>query len=160
VSIDGTDCLINEPRPFSGKWWSHKHNGPGLRYEVGLSIRNSEIVWIKGPFPCGAWPDITIFCMHLRQKFLPGEKCIADRGYRGEPDFVTTRNDCETRSKRRLLNRIRGRHENVNARLKNWNCVKDRFRHDLSKHGMVFKAVAVLTQLSLKTDEPLFPVFF
>ena len=38
ISIDGTDCQIQEPTPFSPKWFSHKFNGPGIRYEVGILI--------------------------------------------------------------------------------------------------------------------------
>jgi hypothetical protein len=159
VSVDGADFIINEQRPFSGKWFSHKHNGPGLRYEIAISIRNSEIVWIKGPFPCGAWPDITIFRTYLRQQFRPGEKCIGDRGYRGEPTLITTPVNCDTRCKRHLMGRIRGRHETVNVRMKHWHILKSQFRHDISKHGMVFKAVAVLTQLTITSDEPLFSVY-
>eukprot|EP00171_Calliarthron_tuberculosum_P022157 IDg22157t1 len=45
VSVDGTDCSIEEPYPRSTKWYSHKINGPGLRYEIGLSLLHSTIVW-------------------------------------------------------------------------------------------------------------------
>ena len=38
ITLDGTDVSINEPSPFNNKWYSHKLNGPGLRYEVGICI--------------------------------------------------------------------------------------------------------------------------
>lgn len=44
VSLDGADFKIEEPTPFSPKWFSHKFKGPGLRYEVGLCIRTGYIV--------------------------------------------------------------------------------------------------------------------
>ena len=60
MSVDGTDCRIREPSPFNPMWYSHKFSGPGLRYEVGVSIHEEGIVWINGPFPCGSWPDLKI----------------------------------------------------------------------------------------------------
>jgi hypothetical protein len=39
VIVDGTDFRINEPTDFSTKWFSHKFKGPGLRYEVAISIK-------------------------------------------------------------------------------------------------------------------------
>ena len=36
ITIDGTDCEINEPSPFDRKWFSHKLRGAGLRYEIGI----------------------------------------------------------------------------------------------------------------------------
>ena len=38
ASVDGTDFRIQDPVPFSEKWYSYKFKGPGLRYEVGLSV--------------------------------------------------------------------------------------------------------------------------
>ena len=61
LSLDGTDCPINEPRPFNRLWWTKKFNGPGVRYEIALNIRTGEICWINGPFQCGPWPDGSIF---------------------------------------------------------------------------------------------------
>jgi len=44
VSLDGTDFSIYEPTPFDAKWYSHKLNGPGLRYEIGICLRTGDIV--------------------------------------------------------------------------------------------------------------------
>ena len=60
VSIDGTDCSINEPTPFDTKWYSHKLKGPGLHYEVGICIVSGHIVWVSGPHECGSNPDFKI----------------------------------------------------------------------------------------------------
>ena len=43
MSVDGTDFLINEPKPFDNCWFSHKFRGPGLRYEVEVSIEPLKI---------------------------------------------------------------------------------------------------------------------
>ena len=51
VSHHGTDFeMIYEPSRFDRKWFSHKFHGPGLRYEVGLSIFTGEV---NGGVSCG-----------------------------------------------------------------------------------------------------------
>ena len=61
MSVDGTDYKIREPTKFSPKWYSHKFRGPGLRYEIGLSIQTDTIAWTNGPFEAGQWSDLRIF---------------------------------------------------------------------------------------------------
>jgi hypothetical protein len=134
-------------------WYSHKFKGPGLRYEVGVCIQTGDLVWINGPFPCGAWPDIKIFRQDLIGCLTGGEKVEADKGYRGEAHYIKTpRNDVDTI--------VRSRHETVNKRFKQWGCLNKLFRHQPSKHQSVFGAVAVLTQLAIENGEPLFGVFY
>lgn len=72
VSLDGTDFRIREPQPFNKKWFSHKFKAAGVRYEIGISIVEGEIVWASGGFPCGEWPDLKIakelYLQYLRRK--------------------------------------------------------------------------------------------
>ena len=71
LSLDGTHCPIEEPRPFSEIWSSHKlGKAAGLAYEVGIRISAPELVWVHGPFPAGSWPDIDIFRHKLKGKLL------------------------------------------------------------------------------------------
>ena len=81
VTVDGTDCPIQEPIPFSKKWYSHKFKKAGLRYEVAVNIKTGDIVWINGPFPCGSWNDIKIFRCNLKLLIPPGEMVEADKGW-------------------------------------------------------------------------------
>jgi hypothetical protein len=161
VSVDGTDFEIRQKKPFSKAWYSHKFHGPGLRYEVGLSILGGDIVWINGPYQCGAWPDIKIFRDGIIYYLDENERVEADDGYRGEdPAHARTpggfTNDTEHDD---LQQRVRSRHETVNKRFKQWGCLYQRFRHsDLTKHSAAFRAVAVITQLSIEHGEPLFSV--
>ena len=67
VSVDGTDFCIMEPWPFSTKWWSHKFNGPGLRYEIVVCMQTGWIVMVNGPHPCGDWSDLCIAVMICTQ---------------------------------------------------------------------------------------------
>ncbi len=94
VCVHGTDCKIYEPVSFDPKWFSHKFKGPGLRYEVAISIQGGDIVWVHGPFPCGKYPDLKIFQAGLKDKLLPGENVIADSGYSDERcEFIPEGNE-------------------------------------------------------------------
>ena len=46
-SVDGTDCPVNEPTPYSSGWYSHKINAAGLRYEIAVSIERAKIVSVR-----------------------------------------------------------------------------------------------------------------
>ena len=46
-----------------------------------------EIKWINGPFPCGKYADVTIFCASLLTCLDGCERVEADDGYRGESPF-------------------------------------------------------------------------
>jgi len=161
VSVDCTDVEIQEPKPFSSKWYSHKHNGPGLRYEVALSLKRGDIVWIHGPFPCGKWPDIAIFRVSLKSFLDENERVEVDNGYRGEdPISCKTPGGISSMIDNRIVERkrIRARHETVNARLKSFSVLKQVYRHALIDHVDVFSAVAVLVQLGIEEGERLFDI--
>ncbi len=46
----------------------------------------------------------------------------------------------------------------LNGRLKNWVILSQVFHHHIMMHGNVFRACAVVTQLTVKNSEPLFEV--
>ena len=157
VTVDGTDCRVYEPAPFDPKWYSHKFKGPGLRYEIGICIANGHIVWVNGPYPCGAWPDIKIAKHIVYDLFDPNEKAIADAGYKdGERRFITPTGTHNSIS--RLHSLARARHETCNRRLKQFRAIGDKFRHNINKHGVCFHAVANVTQLMIENGQPLFDV--
>ena len=149
VSLDGTDFRIMEPTKFDPKWWSHKFNGPGLRYEIAICIRTGEIVWTNGGLPCGDWPDLRLVRNAFIDRLLPGEKALADYGYRDQRYFEFP-NGC--RQKKTIL----ARHETVNSRIKLFACMKEKFRHSLYLHPRFFHAVINITQLMIENGEPLF----
>jgi len=51
---------INEQSPFSPRWYTHKLNGPGLRYDIGLNIATGDVVWAYGGYPCGSYSDLKL----------------------------------------------------------------------------------------------------
>ena len=159
VSVDGTDFRIMEQFPFDRKWYSHKYNGPGVRYEVAISIATGWIVWINGPFPCGAWPDLRIARDSLVGILEPGEFYIADGGYYDGYNYAITPTGYHYYSDRvRAL--IRARHETINRRLKQWKALSHRWRHSIEKHSMAFRAIANIVQIGLLTDKPTWPIHY
>ena len=140
-------------------WWSFKFKGSAMRYEVATAVATGFIVWISRGFPAGANPDISIFRKSGLKELLleSGEKTIADLGYRGEPEVINTPN-VGTQEYQDEMKEIRGRHETVNKRFKNWGVMKGPFRHSPVFHNTCFEAVAVLTQIMMERGEPLFQV--
>ncbi len=153
-SLDGVDFPIEEPTPFSPKWFSHKFRGPGIRYEIGLNIRNGGMVWTHGGYPCGQYPDLTLAREAYTSSVNPGELTVADNGYNDAIYFIQ-------KTARNFQNHgtIMARHETVNKRIKQFKILKHRYRHGLEKHPSVFHAVANLTQLMIENGHPLFSVF-
>jgi len=130
-----------------------------LRYEIAVSLKKGDIVWIHGPFPCGSWPDISIFRCCLKTFLEENERVEVDNGYKGEdPISCKTPGGISTLIDDRIIerNRIRARHETVNARLKSFGILNQVYRHSLIDHVDVFSAIAVLVQLSIENGEPLF----
>ena len=54
--------------------------------------------------------------------------------------------------------RARARHETVNGLLKIFGALGNQFHHNIDKHGSIFRAIAVITQLKLKYEQPTFHV--
>lgn len=169
ITVDGTHCAIDEPNcetfEEQRKYYSHKFKSAGLDYEVGLSIFQPKCVWIRGPYPAGKH-DITIFCHRLMDKILASRNAsgvdymaIGDRGYRGEADLITVPNSQDTEAVREFKGRALSRQETFNSRLKNFNCLNERFRHhEIDKHKHCFYACAVIVQLQMENGSPLFSV--
>ena len=157
MSVDGTDFKINQPQNFEKKWFSHKFRGPAVRYEVALNIQTGDIVWSHGPFQPGEHTDLAIFLQGLAHKLKPGERVEADRGYRGWPRFV----DCPNTNvgsgplQRAFKANVRSRHELCNGRLKSFKILSTTYRHSREKHGLYFRCVLMITQLSFENGSRL-----
>jgi hypothetical protein len=159
VTIDGTDFRIYEPTDFNTTWFSHKFNGPGIRYEVAISIKGGQIMHIQGPYPAGKWPDIKIFRDCLKYKLLEGRKLRS----------ITAITGSLTRSARHPRIILAGRknkriaracREMCNRRFKHWGVLSQRIRHGLVNHRTFFGAIVVITQLELRTGHPLFAFMY
>ena len=154
ISVDGTDCPVFEPWPFSREMFSHKMNGPALKYEVAVCLKTGRIVWTNGPF-VGSASDGTIFKNGL-SLLLHDEECVeVDSGYAGDNKAMQPSMGMNSKE-RKMKSNARAQHEAVNGRLKHFNVLTTHFRHMkpnregmMKKHGMCFDAVTVITQLKL-----------
>ena len=140
-----------EPSTFDRKWYSHKFHGPGLRYEIGICILTGHIVWVHGGLPCGEWSDLRLARDAFIHRLQPHEKALADKGYKDQHYFENPGGD---QRKKRIL----ARHETVNGRIKQFCCMKDRFRHALFLHPCFFHSVVNLTQLMIANGEPMYAI--
>ncbi len=155
MSIDGTDCAILEPHPLDPRNFSFKLNGPGLRYEMALSIRTGMIVWVYGGKPCGSWPDLRLARHRFVHQLQPGEKAIADDGYADYDYFICSRYRPQSSVH---IKRILARHETINGRLKAFAVLNSDFRHSLDMHHLCFYACATLVQVRIIRGDYLYEV--
>jgi hypothetical protein len=126
-------------------------------YEIGVHVYENKIVWLEGPKPA-ATHDITMYREKLKGKVPDGKRGIADNGYRGEPNTLSTPNAHDPIELRKFKSRARARHESLNARIKNFKCLAERFRHGIQKHRICFEAVCVIVQYQMENGSPLFDV--
>jgi hypothetical protein len=149
MTVDGTDFLIMEPHPFHPMWFSHKFKHAALRYEVAVSIVTGHIVWVAGPYPAGRYPDSEIVALPggLEASMLPHETYFADGGYRFSARAMVGP----------FTSDLRARHETANGMFKEFRCLRDIFRHDISKHQTVAFAVFNIIALRIKHQTPLNP---
>jgi hypothetical protein len=179
ITVDGTHCRIEEPahEDFSEntRYFSHKFKCAAYDYEIAISIFEDRVVWAAGPYPAGT-NDITIFRHKLKDKILESQaqsgvqhRAIGDKGYRGEREMVSVPSSHDKADVRIFKSRALARHETFNARLKNFDCLEDRFRHTGHprrkevtgaevKHQWCFNAVLVICQLQIENGFPLFSV--
>ena len=155
MSVDGTDFPIQEPSPFSKKWYSYKFNGAGIRYEVGILIQTGWIVWLNGPFPAGCYNDRQIAEDTLHLALAPGEMYLGDRVYYGKKtarQYAVTNHTRFARSDREYDRSLcRARHECINSRFKKFEILKREFRHHcIQKHKLVTYAVANILQVQME----------
>ncbi len=162
MSIDGTEFKIEQKGAAKkgNAFGSHKYAGkPALRYELGIDIFAGNLVWVGGPYPAGTWPDIKIFMHKLAHLLEPGERVKAGNGYVGHADKIKCpNNDCNPKENLAMQACVRSRHETFNARLKFWGILGQTYRHDIMRHGSVFYACAIISQLAIENGKPLFEV--
>ena len=156
ISVDGVHFPIREPRrEASAGWYSHKFNGPGLAYELALSIHTDQLVWIRGPFPASR-PDINIFREEGLEDAIPeGKLAIGDSGYSAAYDKVSIIRDTDSKELKAFKMRARARQENFNERLKRFKILGQTFKYKHEKHCAVVEAICVLTQYDIENGRPL-----
>ncbi|KAL7577483.1 hypothetical protein ACA910_004764 [Epithemia clementina (nom. ined.)] len=162
ANYNGIDCPTTKQGPSGKAFYSHKFKSSGLRYGVASSIVGDNIVHVDGPQPPGDWNDFTCFRKYLKPKLEPGEKVEADDRYLGEdPGKIVAPGGIrfmETEATKNAQRRLRSCHETINERLKQFQILSECFCQNILKHGDVFRACAVLSQLSFQYNKGPFEV--
>jgi hypothetical protein len=153
VTVDGTDFRIQEPRPFSKSWFSHKYNGPGVRYEVGICIKTGWIVWVNGPFKCGDCPDHVIVDLPggLHDSLDHGERYIADKIYKSSLAINPYDSSCDY--EKIYMGLCRGRHETLNRLFKTFQVIGNVFHRHVAMHGLFTHAIINIVQCGILCNE-------
>ena len=160
ITVDGVHCRVrerNHPTLYRDtSIYSHKFKQAGLDYELAISIREPRLVHMYGPVDASVH-DLTIFRESgLKEKIPPGYRGLGDTGYNGEPGVLSTRNANDEKAVGKFKSRALARHETFNMRIKMFGILAQVFRHDHSKHKIVFEAVCVLVQYQMDNGNPLF----
>ena len=93
----------------------------------------------------------------LHDKIPVGKKAIADKIYSGI-EKVALHNSLDEEWVRNIKARARARQESINARLKSFGILRQRFRHGMNKHGLFVRACLVLCIIGMENGSPLFNV--
>lgn len=169
LSVDCTDCPIEEVTNASTqfsqdkKYFSFKENGPALRYEYGLDLFRSCLLWMNGPFFPGEKNDKAIFAKEgLKDKLdAIGKKALGDKIYNGYDAQCSTFNAVDNKSVKKFKSAVQMRHEQFNGMVKEFKCMAVPFRHKpdkIRKHKSCFEAVTVICIYRMENGEPLFDV--
>jgi hypothetical protein len=150
LTIDGVHCPLQEQRPFSTDYSSHKRGGkPAANYELGLCSWTDRIGWIKGPTKPGVMNDFQVFRRELMGALPEGRKVLGDDIYVGAPEYVITKNDLDQYEIAQWKNRLLARHENLNKRFKDFKVLREEFEHGVDNHGYAFYACATVISYGL-----------
>ncbi|CAB9519197.1 hypothetical protein SEMRO_996_G229350.1 [Seminavis robusta] len=169
MTVDGTHCRIEEPRPFSKDWSSHKFGGKAaLNYEVGLSIHKAKLVWLYGPTPPGKHNDLEVARLKLfptmrvyneQHSKEPGLRILADGIFqvKAEEDIVSTNNEFDPKELSKFKDRAQSRQEEFNNLLKKWKVLDTVFRYEQGtdfqdQHKACFEAVTAIVCYSLNNN--------
>lgn len=166
LSVDCVDFKIEEPThptlPKDKSFYSHKHGSAGLKYEIGISIFHSKVVWIAGPFRCGRH-DATVFgrkggLKDQMVKYAPGKRGIADGVYSKYKDILSLPNPNDNKELHNFKTRARMRHEVFNGRVKHYQSMSQCWRHGIEKHQIAAEAVMTTVCYQMDNGARLFDV--
>ncbi|KAL7458959.1 hypothetical protein ACHAWC_011745 [Mediolabrus comicus] len=177
LSVDTVDYITEEFRQTPGtKWWDHKANCAGLKYQYLLAIRHNTCVSVQGPFPAAERHDKTLFCggtnkepketwdkQAVYHQIPEGKKVVGDSAYEGVPEKCTVKRVGQDKAVRDLIDLALCRQETFHGRLSTFAILRHRFRHGkstenkMAMHKTGHDAVVVITMYDLK-HHPLFEV--
>jgi hypothetical protein len=164
ITVDGQHCWIQEPQHETWSqdkdYYSHKYGKAGVCYELGISLTESRLVWMNGPFKAGESDQKIFKNRGLKAKLKAiGKKGIADGGYTGHPNQLSTPNNRHDATPvKKFKSRALKRHETFNGLTKFFDCLSGRFRHSVDRFKNCFEAVCVICQYQVELGNPLYDI--
>lgn len=157
ASCDGTQMPTNEPRDpdmrRNPKNYAYKHNFAGLNYQIVLSLWTNKI-WYANDGDPGSTHDMKAIRAEFIDMVPEGCRVIADDGYTGrteqEKKIFSVRNTLDDTDVKQFKANAKARQEQLNKRLKDYECIRKKFRHGVDKHRKCFAAVLVLVQYAIE----------
>jgi len=158
--------VIDEPRPFTKSYSSHKEGGnAALDYEFCLYTNKDKIAWLNGPYMAGT-NDKDVLRDKLKAAIKKKQderhndfRVISDDGYFAHDflDFLSFRNEFDPREVEWFKDRALSRHEKFNGLTKVYACLTKKFRHDRGwnperkhpRHKACVEAICVTIQYEL-----------
>jgi hypothetical protein len=171
-SIDGTDFRQEEKQhpnmTRDNKECSVKFKHCACKFEIMLSLHESRILWINGPFR-GGKHDVDIFTSSLVDRIPTGKFVVADRGYKCKQAAhrakVSLPSSTDSKGLANFKMRARCRQETFNARLKKFESLSGAlFRHgggaDAGREffGITIVAVCVIVQYQMDNGREFFAI--
>lgn len=154
IIIDGTDCPIQCPldNNIQRLFYSGKHKKHTIKYEIGVHKNTGNLVWISGGLP-GSIHDLTMSRIgNTRSHLFPFEYILADKAYIGEDQYITPIRSPQTPEEEiynRILNEHRVKVEHGIGRLKFFNCLSHKWRHNILLHPIVFNLLCNVVNVDM-----------
>ena len=157
ASVDGTHMPTPEPRDNNlrrnPKNYSYKHNYAGLNYQIVLALWENKVLYANAGDPASVH-DITAIRAEFIGMVPEGGRVIADHGYTGkseaEKKIFAVNNNLDSAEVKHLKGKAKSRQEQFNKRMKDYVCLKFKFRHGVEKHRKCFLACLVLCQYAIE----------
>ena len=157
ASVDGTHMPTQEPRDKNlrrnPKNYSYKHNYAGLNYQIVLALWENQVLYANAGDPASTH-DMAAIGQEFIHMVPQGGRVIADSGYTGKSDteksIFAVQNNLDSKEVKEFKGKAKSRQEAFNKRMKDYVCLKTKFRHGVRKHRKCFLAVLVLCQYAIE----------
>lgn len=144
VAIDTTECPVASGFKAIYSGYKKKHT---LKYEAAVSLYSREFVWAPVPSVRGPEADQTAFNFYkIYEHMLEDELFIGDGHYAGLCKSMVGTLD-EFRIVKDYYSKVRAIVEHAFNRLKNFNCMAQPWRHDVTAHWRAYKICLHVTNI-------------
>jgi hypothetical protein len=132
---------------YSGKAKQHT-----IKYEIGVHPDTGFLVWVGGPV-AGAVHDMTLARKSGVLDLLgENEFILADKGYVGHFCIITPFKGELTEAEKAINHFLGSRRwivEHIIKRIKNFNCLRQKWRHSRTLHKYVFYVITEIVNIDL-----------